>query len=141
MVNSKLFLRGVPTTADVNLLWERIVPELGTGIALSAIAEMIGVPLTGSRLKSVLAPYRKKLFRERAVQTKIEGRVLHFLTHDEVVDGMTGRMIRVGRAAGRVVRDTAAVRPAGTHQRRAADAARPSRAGIDEASGGLAFGG
>jgi hypothetical protein len=98
-MSGNLYFGGVPTAPEVELLMTKLDAKPGASFTLDQIVEIINIDATQNRFASVTAAWRKKLFRERALQSKREGGVIKFLTanaaHDEAISGIT----RIARAA------------------------------------------
>lgn len=96
-----LFFGGVPTGPDVDALMAEIPAEPGTSVTYDRVAEIVGLDRTSSRWKTVTQAWRKRLFRDRLIQTSAEGGAFHFLTADAAQDKCRGRFNTIGRAVGR----------------------------------------
>lgn len=120
MMAGKLFLGGVPTQPDVDALMNLEIVA-GSHVTYDEIEETTGVKYRTHRFSSVVMAWRKRLFRERGLQTKARGGAIHFLTADAALDEAGVKMIRVGRATGRVVRDVGMIHAAelGSDEKRA----------------------
>lgn len=105
---SRIFRGGVPTRSDVDTLF-KMDPQPGDRITYEAVEQALGLRRTQSRFRTVTNAWRKRLFRERLVQSLVEDGAFVFLTaegaHDNAVKGFT----RLGRAAGRVLVKTEAI--------------------------------
>src|SRR5688500_14685205 len=80
---STLFYGGIPTTPDVNKLTEAFDPRGGISISYEEIEEIIGAKWPSNRFVTVVSRWRKLMFRERNIQSRAEGKAIHFLTDDE----------------------------------------------------------
>jgi hypothetical protein len=107
-MTGKLFFGGVPTGMDVAKLMEL---ELSPGVDISyeKVTEIIGEKAGTSRFRTVTNAWRKRLFRERLLQSSAEGGAFHFLTADAAHDKGRKGIVHVGRISSRLRRDVEAV--------------------------------
>jgi hypothetical protein len=108
MAGSRLFFPGVPTTMDVNRLMELDV-QPGTIVSYEQVTAVIGISNSVHRFRTVTNAWRRRLFRERLLQSSAEGGAFHFLTADAAHQKGRGGLTRVGRASGRLRTAVAAV--------------------------------
>lgn len=99
---NKLFRGGVPTGVDVDALMKHIEPMAGQSISYDDVAAVIKVSPDSNRFRTVTAAWRKRLFREKRLETKAEGDAFHFLSADQAHAGHIRSVMKIGRATGRL---------------------------------------
>jgi|SRR5688572_17030408 len=99
-MSGKIFQGGVPTGPDVTKLME-LDPQPGMSLSYEEIERAIGLRYGDARFNTVIESFRKRLFRERLLQTKRAGGAIHFLTNDGAHDEGRARVKKIGRQAGR----------------------------------------
>lgn len=110
---TNLFRGGVPTGPDVDRLIAAFpLDDMGPGSIISYVdvSSIIGEAPGSGRFKSVSNAWRRRMFRERLWQTIAEGGAFRILTADECVRHGITSVTRLGRASGRVVARTMAIR-------------------------------
>lgn len=112
MTQSKIFLGGLPTRLDVDRLCDRIAAEPGDVATYEDVEALLGLSRDTNRFRTITAAWRRKLERERGVQTECEGGSFRFLTPDEAFDSSVRRVRLLGRAAGRLHRRVETIEPA-----------------------------
>lgn len=108
---SRMFLGGVTTKPEVDLLFSKIDPVPGTDVSYEAVAEIVSEPVGSNRLRSITEAWKKRLFTERHVQVAAIDKRFHFMTAAEAIDSSASRLQGVGKAAARVFKKTKAVDP------------------------------
>jgi hypothetical protein len=104
----KLFRGGVPTGSDVDKLM-KLDPQPGVTIPYETVEREIGLDQRASRFRTVTTAWRRRLFRERMLQSTAEAGAFRFLTAEEAhANSLTG-FTRLGKATGRVVARAEAV--------------------------------
>lgn len=98
---SKLFLGGVPTGPEVDRLMTGVEIKPGTKVSYETVADITGVRVNESRFRSVTNAWRKRVFREKALEVKAEGGCFVILTPDEALTNGISSFHKVGRALGR----------------------------------------
>jgi len=98
---SKLFFGGVPTGPEVDRLMKGLTIEAGARIPYETVEQLTGVRVNESRFLSVTNAWRKRVFREKALEVKAEGKCFLILTPDEALTSGIAAFHRVGRALGR----------------------------------------
>lgn len=106
---TRLFLGGTSTKPDVDLLMG-IETSIGSYVPYEKIEEITGLKYRTPRWHTVVSAWRKRLFRERHLQTKASDGAIHFLTADQALDEGDVKLTRVGRATGRLARDVSAIK-------------------------------
>lgn len=93
---SKLYFGGIPTKIDVDKL---MALELQPGAALpyADVEALIQVERGTNRFRTVTDAWRKRLFREKLIQSSAYGETFHLLTPDEAHDRGREGISRVGR--------------------------------------------
>jgi hypothetical protein len=97
-----IFKGGVPTKIEVDALMENIDARHGTIVSFDEIERVIGVTRDKARFRSVVEAWRKRLFREKLIQTRSIAGELHLLSDDEAHDFGKSNLSRIGRATGRL---------------------------------------
>lgn len=97
-----LFRGGIPTGMDVDKLMKEIEVQPGTVVPYAEVERIMGVHLKATRFRSVTQAWRKRIFREKLLDSTAEGGEFYFLTADAAHD--KGRRIikQIGRATGRL---------------------------------------
>lgn len=98
---SKLFFGGVPTGPEVDRLMKGLVIEAGAKIPYETVEQITGTRASEHRFRSVTNAWRKRVFREKALEVKAEGGCFVILTPDEALTHGISAFHRVGRALGR----------------------------------------
>lgn len=98
---SKIFLGGVPTGPDVDRLLKEIEARPGVEVSYETVERLIGAKRTDNRFRSVTNSWRKRIFREKALEIKAEGGRFLILTPDEALSSGISAFHKVGRALGR----------------------------------------
>jgi uncharacterized protein (DUF885 family) len=98
------FFGGVPTRRQVDILMREVNAIPGTEVSLETIAALIGEEPRSARCRTVAGVWRRRLYRERNIQTSGASGVIRLLTPDEAHDAGLRDVHRVGRATGRVHR-------------------------------------
>ncbi len=100
MMAGKLFRGGVPTEPDVKALIALGV-EPGAEVTYERVEQIIGAARTSPRFSSVVAAWRRRVFREYHLRIRRSGGTFRFLTAPECLTQSTIDLHRVGRAIGR----------------------------------------
>lgn len=98
---NKIFLGGVPTGPDVDRLLKEIEAKPGVEVSYETVERLIGANRTDNRFRCVTNSWRKRLFREKALEIKAEGGHFLMLTPDEALSCGISAFHKVGRALGR----------------------------------------
>ena len=98
---SKLLFGGVPTGPEVDRLMAGIAIEAGVRIPYEKVEELTGVRVNEHRFRTVTTAWRKRVFREKALEVKAEGGCFVILTPDEALTNGINSFHKVGRALGR----------------------------------------
>ena len=98
---SKLFFGGVPTGPEVDRLMKSLTIEAGQRVPYSTVEELTGLSASENRFRAVTNAWRKRVFREKALEVKAEGGCFIILTPDEALTHGITAFHRVGRALGR----------------------------------------
>lgn len=98
---SKLFFGGVPTGPEVDRLMNAISLEAGARVSYEQVEKITGVRATEHRFRTVTSAWRKRVFREKALEIKAEGGFFVILTADEALTNGITSFHKVGRALGR----------------------------------------
>lgn len=104
-----LFKGGLPTGMDVDKLMRAFNIEPGVQIAYGDIEKLLGISASDHRFRTVTNAWRKRVFREKLIQSVGEGGFIRFLTADEAHDRGRVGFRRIGRAAGRLATQVEAV--------------------------------
>lgn len=104
-----LFKGGIPTGMDVDKLLKEFDVRPGTQISYESIEQSLGIKRAESRFRTVTTAWRKRLFRERLIQSVAEGGYFRFLTADEAHDQGRSSLRKIGRATGRLATQVEAV--------------------------------
>ena len=112
----RFFLGGRTTAPEVDKLMDLPVAK-GSAITFRQIEDTIGVQPTPGRMRSVVDAWKRRLFRERGMQTIIESGAVRILTDAEALAHGNKSINHAGRAIGRAVKridyiDTTALTPA-----------------------------
>lgn len=99
---SKMFIGGVPTAMDVDRLMSDLDPQANAQISYADVEAIIGVAHKEYRFKTVTNAWRRRLFREKFLQTVADGEAFHFLSADQALSYGRKGLSRIGRAAGRL---------------------------------------
>lgn len=110
-MSGKLFFGGVPTGPNVDALM-KLDCTLGTSISYEDISAIILTDPKSHRFLTVTNAYRKRLFRERLIQTKAEGGAIHFLTADQADTRGRDNVTRIGRKSRRTAIEVDSITPA-----------------------------
>ena len=97
-----IFKGGVPTKIEVDLLMKEIEASSGIGISYKQIERVTNLKRHENRFKSVVTAWRKRVFREKLLQSSAEDGTIHFLTGNEAHDLGKRDVHKIGRAAGRL---------------------------------------
>lgn len=100
MMAGRLFRGGVPTEPDVKALIALGV-EPGAEVTYERVEQIIGAARTSPRFSSVVAAWRRRVFREYRLRIRRSGGTFRFLTAPECLTQSTIDLHRVGRAIGR----------------------------------------
>lgn len=98
---SKMFLGGVPTGPEVDRLIKEIEARPGVEVTYQEVERITGIRQRDNRFRSVTSAWRKRVFRERAIQVKAEGGRFVMLTPDEALTNGIVSFHKIGRALGR----------------------------------------
>lgn len=107
-----LFFGGVPTSPDVDKLIKEFDAAPGSQISYEQVEQCIGVSIKEFRFRTVTNAWRKRVFREKLIQSEADGGVFKFLTADEACDSGVKGLWRIGRATGRLRVHVEAIDPA-----------------------------
>lgn len=116
---SKIFLGGVPTGPEVERLMKEVEAGPGIEVSYETVEQLIDVKRTDHRFRSVTNSWRKRLFREKALEVKAEGGRFLMLTPDEALSSGINAFHKVGRALGRTSVKVAVINEAGLTPARA----------------------
>ena len=86
---TNLFFGGVPIQPDVDAImakWPVAALTEGTSIPEDEIARLINVPWNSHRYNTVVAAWRKRMFRDHNILMAKGGRTLTILTPDQRID-------------------------------------------------------
>lgn len=117
---SKLFLGGVPTGPEVDRLMVGLAIESGTRVPYGQVEELTGLSVKEHRFRTVTNAWRKRVFREKALEVKAEGGCFVILTPDEALTNGISSFHRVGRALGRTNAKVSVINEAELSSERAA---------------------
>jgi Ca2+-binding EF-hand superfamily protein len=107
-----VYFGGIPTKREVDLLMEQVEATPGTTVSYEKVARLIEVKVKSNRFLTVTNVWRRRLFRERMIQSEAFGGAFHWLSADEAHDVGLRDMHRVGRSTGRLRTRIEAVRTA-----------------------------
>ena len=98
---SKLFFGGVPTGPEVDRLMAGVEIIPGNRVPYQDVEQLTGVKANEHRFRTVTNAWRKRVFREKALEIKAEGGCFVILTPDEALTNGITSFHKVGRALGR----------------------------------------
>jgi hypothetical protein len=87
---------------DVEKLMKELPTESGSSVTYEEVEAVLGIRVTENRFRTVTGAWRKKLFRDKNLQTAAEGGAFHFLTANQAFDTGVKSLHKIGKAAGRL---------------------------------------
>ena len=110
-MSSRLFFGGLPTGMDVDKLTKELSPQPGEIIPYEDIEIVLIIKRTEHRFATVLGSWRKRLMKQRGLQSQGIGTGIQFLTPDQSVDKGVKDLTRIGKATGRMNMRQAMINP------------------------------
>lgn len=100
-----VFFGGVPTQPDVELLMKEVPVQSGTEVQYAEIERLLGLQRKQSRFRTVTDAWRRRLRREKLLQSTAEGGAIRFLVADQAHDKGLKTLWRIGKSSRRLKND------------------------------------